>query len=71
MSIDFVRGVVAHGANWPNPKPFLAQDSDPVAQMLGQFIAACTAPYREVSNQDALTAMDIALQIETILSASL
>ncbi|OYU75664.1 MAG: hypothetical protein CFE32_13415 [Alphaproteobacteria bacterium PA3] len=71
MSVDFVRGVVSHGANWPNPKPFLAQDSDPVAQMLGQFVAACTAPYVEVSNQEALTAMDLALQIETILSANL
>jgi hypothetical protein len=71
MSVDFVRGVVSHGVNWPNPKPFVAQDSDPVAQMLAQFVAACTAPYAEVSNQDALTAMDLALQIETILSANL
>ena len=71
MSVDFVRGVVSHGANWPNPRPFLAQDSDPVAQVLGQFVAACTAPYAELSNQEAITAMDLALQIETILSANL
>ncbi|MFN7497853.1 MAG: Gfo/Idh/MocA family protein [Hyphomonadaceae bacterium] len=71
MSVDFVRGVVTHGANWPSPRPFLAQDSDPVAQMLAQFVAACSAPYAEVSNQEALTAMDLALQIETILSANL
>jgi len=71
MSVDFVRGVVSHGVNWPNPKPFVAQDSDPVAQMLAQFVAACAAPYVEVSNQDALSAMDLALQIETILSANL
>ena len=71
MSVDFVRGVVSHGANWPNPRPFLAQDSDPVAQVLGQFVAACTAPYAELSNQEAMTAMDLALQIETILSANL
>jgi hypothetical protein len=71
MSVDFVRGTVTHGANWPNPKPFLAQDSDPVAQMLGQFVAACTSPWVEASNQNALTAMDLALQIETILSANL
>lgn len=71
MSVDFVRGAVTHGANWPNPKPFLAQDSDPVAQMLGQFVTACSAHYAEMSNQDALTAMDLALQIETILSANL
>ena len=71
MSVDFVRGTVSHGANWPNPKPFLAQDSDPVAQMLGQFVAACTSPWVEASNQNALTAMDLALQIETILSANL
>ncbi len=71
MSIDFVRGVMTHSATWPNPKPFLAQDSDPVAQMLGEFITACTSPWAEVSNQDALTAMDLALQIETILSANL
>lgn len=71
MSVDFVRGTVSHGASWPNPKPFLAQDSDPVAQMLGQFVAACTSPWVEASNQNALTAMDLALQIETILSANL
>ena len=71
MSVDFVRGAVSHGVNWPNPKPFVAQDSDPVAQMLAQFVAACAAPYVEVSNQDALSAMDLALQIETILSANL
>ena len=71
MSVDFVRGTVTHGADWPNPKPFLAQDSDPVAQMLGQFVAACTSPWVEASNQNALTAMDLALQIETILSANL
>jgi predicted dehydrogenase len=71
MSVDFVRGVVSHGVNWPNPKPFVVQDSDPVAQMLAQFVAACAAPYAEVSNQDALSAMDLALQIETILSANL
>jgi predicted dehydrogenase len=71
MSVDFVRGVVSHGVNWPNPKPFVVQDSDPVAQMLAQFVAACAAPYVEVSNQDALSAMDLALQIETILSANL
>ncbi len=71
MNVDFVRGVVTHGANWPNPKPFVAQDSDPVAQMLAEFVAACAAPYVEVSNQNALSAMDLALQIETILSANL
>jgi hypothetical protein len=39
--------------------------------MLAEFVAACAAPYVEVSNQNALSAMDLALQIETILSANL
>lgn len=71
MSVDFVRAAVSHGASWPNPKPFLAQDSDPVAQMLDHFVTACTNSWVEVSNHHALTAMDLALQIETILSANL
>jgi predicted dehydrogenase len=71
MEVDFVRGQVSHSSSWPDPKPFLAQDADPVAQMLGQFVAACSAPYREPPHHDALMAMDLALQIETILSANL
>ena len=71
MDVDFVRGQVTQTAGWPDAKPFLAQDADPVAQKLAQFVAACEAPYQEPANQDALAAMDLALQIETILSANL